>query len=136
MTNVLSYLRGEWAPRTVSIILDWVAFPASLKSKMLKNKTYFCRRVYFSFFFFALPNQELSGAKSVLQGETVGVCSSYIREAANHPIIYLWSTFDLQEFFHRHVTSNNTTFGLPSDYRKISHLRTISIHTNLRKKSK
>ena len=26
-----------------------------------------------------LPNQELSGAKSSLQGETVGVCSSYKR---------------------------------------------------------
>ena len=27
----------------------------------------------------ALPNQELSGAKSELHGETVGVCSSYKR---------------------------------------------------------
>ena len=26
-----------------------------------------------------IPNQELSGAKSELQGETVGVCSSYRR---------------------------------------------------------
>ena len=30
-------------------------------------------------FLFDLPNQELSGAKSSLQGGTVGVCSSYKR---------------------------------------------------------
>ena len=34
------------------------------------------------------PNQELSGAKSKLQGETVGVCLFYKR-AANPPIIYV-----------------------------------------------
>ena len=33
-----------------------------------------------------LPNQELSGAKSELQGETVGVWH-FIIGAANHPII-------------------------------------------------
>ena len=76
-----------------------------------------------------IPNQELSGAKSSLQGETVGVCSFYKR-GANHPIIYLRPTFGLQQFFHCLITSNNTTFGLPSYYMEIPQLRIISIHTN------
>ena len=76
-----------------------------------------------------LPNQELSGAKSALQEETVAYVH-HMRVAANHPIIYLRPTFGLQNFFHRHITSNSTTFGLPSGYREIPHLRIISIHTN------
>ena len=54
----------------------------------------------------------------------------FIRGAANHPVIYLRPTFGLQEFSHRHIICNNTTFDLPSDYRKISQFRIISIHAN------
>ena len=75
-----------------------------------------------------LSNKKLSGVKSALQ-EKRWAYVHLIRGAANHPIICLQPTFGLQQFFHRHITSNNITFGLPSDYRKLSHLQIISIHT-------
>ena len=37
------------------------------------------KQMNISFWMQALPNQELSGAKSELQGEMVGVCSFYKR---------------------------------------------------------
>ena len=37
--------------------------------------------ITYSLVIYMLPNQELSGAKSELQGETVGVCSSHERSS-------------------------------------------------------
>ena len=44
---------------------------------------------------YSIPNQELSRANSALQGETVGVCSSYKRGGQpqyNSPAAHLWFT--------------------------------------------
>ena len=72
------------------------------------------------------------GTKSELQGKRWAYVTliTLIRVTANSPKTNLRPTFGLQEFSHHHIRSNNTTFGLPSNYREISHLRIIWIYSN------
>ena len=65
-----------------------------------------------------LPKQELSGAKSSFQWETVGVCSSYKRDGQ--------SPYNLSAAYLRF-----TGIFLPSHYKQQSHLRpTVGLQRN------
>ena len=78
-----------------------------------------------------LPNQELSGANSALQGEAVGVCSSYKR-GGQLPYNLPAADLGLQEFFppshykqqyHLRPTVGLQRNFLPQNYKHLSELR-------------